>query len=57
MKFNLVAQLISGAPLLGSVQTLEATFSGYTFGLPVAEVLPFLFENCYMAPFSIEFSC
>ncbi|PWA82574.1 Lecithin:cholesterol/phospholipid:diacylglycerol acyltransferase [Artemisia annua] len=36
-----------GSPLLGSVQTVEATLSGFTFGLPVHEVrcLSFL---CYM---------
>lgn len=30
--------LISGAPFLGSIQTVEATISGFTFGLPVPEV-------------------
>ncbi|KAM7501492.1 hypothetical protein LguiB_000396 [Lonicera macranthoides] len=46
-----------GAPLLGSVQTLEATFSGYTFGLPVAEGTVRLLFNSFgsslwMTPFS-----
>ncbi|KAK3011316.1 hypothetical protein RJ639_012394 [Escallonia herrerae] len=34
-----------GSPLLGSIQTVEATLSGYTFGLPVAEVHIFHFTN------------
>lgn len=40
--------LISGSPFLGSVQIIEATFSGLPLGLPVSEVLlpsPFLSRN------------
>lgn len=29
---------VSGAPLLGAIETVEATLSGFTFGLPVSEV-------------------
>lgn len=31
--------LASGPPFLGSIETVKATLSGYTFGLPVSEVL------------------
>lgn len=30
--------LITGAPLLGATETVKASLSGFTFGLPVAEV-------------------
>lgn len=30
---------ISGSPLLGATESVKATLSGFTFGLPVAEVL------------------
>lgn len=33
-----------GAPLLGSVETIKATLSGATFGLPVSEV-SYYFHN------------
>jgi len=34
--------LIPGSPLLGSIQTVKATLSGDTFGLPVSEVTPLI---------------
>ncbi|KAI7730168.1 hypothetical protein M8C21_001456 [Ambrosia artemisiifolia] len=48
---------ITGAPLLGSVQTVEATLSGFTFGLPVPEGTARLMFNSFgsslwMTPFS-----
>ena len=30
--------VVSGAPLLGAMETIEATLSGFTFGLPISEV-------------------
>ncbi|XP_056161387.1 phospholipid--sterol O-acyltransferase-like isoform X2 [Syzygium oleosum] len=46
-----------GAPLLGSTQTIEATLSGYTFGLPISEGTARLLFNSFasslwMMPFS-----
>ncbi|KAJ8639173.1 hypothetical protein MRB53_015867 [Persea americana] len=46
-----------GAPLLGAIQTVEATLSGFTFGLPVAEGTARLMFNSFgsslwMMPFS-----
>ncbi|KAK9265856.1 hypothetical protein L1049_027089 [Liquidambar formosana] len=46
-----------GSPLLGSIQTVEATLSGYTFGLPVPEGTARLLFNSFgsslwMMPFS-----
>ncbi|XP_010048197.2 phospholipid--sterol O-acyltransferase isoform X1 [Eucalyptus grandis] len=46
-----------GAPLLGSIQTIEATLSGYTFGLPISEGTARLLFNSFasslwMMPFS-----
>lgn len=34
--------LIPGAPLLGSAQTVKATLSGDTYGLPISEVTSLL---------------
>lgn len=36
--------MVSGAPLLGAIETVKATLSGSTFGLPVSEVLLFLIQ-------------
>ncbi|KAI4349359.1 hypothetical protein L6164_009954 [Bauhinia variegata] len=46
-----------GAPLLGAIETIEATLSGFTFGLPVAEGTARLMFNSFgsslwMMPFS-----
>lgn len=46
-----------GAPLLGSIQTIEAALSGYTFGLPVPEGTARVMFNSFgssiwMMPFS-----
>ncbi|KAK3028116.1 hypothetical protein RJ639_038977, partial [Escallonia herrerae] len=46
-----------GSPLLGSIQTVEATLSGFTFGLPVAEGTARMLFNSFgsslwMTPFS-----
>ncbi|EYU17938.1 hypothetical protein MIMGU_mgv1a002679mg [Erythranthe guttata] len=46
-----------GAPLLGSIETIKATLSGYTFGLPVSEGTARLMFNSFgssiwMMPFS-----
>lgn len=38
--------LISGSPNLGAVETIKATLSGATFGLPVSEVPLFLDVTC-----------
>lgn len=38
--------LISGSPNLGAVETIKATLSGSTFGLPVSEVPLFLYVTC-----------
>lgn len=40
--------MISGSPFLGSVQMIESTLSGVTFGLPVSEVLFVFFFNLYI---------
>ncbi|KAG9149421.1 hypothetical protein Leryth_003380 [Lithospermum erythrorhizon] len=34
-----------GAPLLGSTETIKGTLSGYTFGLPLSEVIAASFLN------------
>jgi phospholipid:diacylglycerol acyltransferase len=34
----LLLLVILAAPLLGATETIEATLSGFTFGLPVSEV-------------------
>lgn len=47
--FGLCAvDLISGSPFLGSVQMIESTLSGVTFGLPVSEVLFICFFSIYI---------
>lgn len=48
----------SGAPLLGATDSVRATLSGVTFGLPVGEVVPFTnghsqsdFAHCFISFF------
>lgn len=36
-------ELIPGAPLLGATETVKGTLSGLTFGLPISEVVTYIF--------------
>jgi hypothetical protein len=37
--FSVFFSVLSGAPLLGSIEVVRAVLSGSTFGLPVSEVI------------------
>lgn len=41
---SLLCCLVPGAPLLGAIETVKATFFGNTFGLPVSEVTHHFFK-------------